>query len=238
MPIRPGRTRSTCGILAALAAGCSGGDQAAPAAPVMAIAKANTLSGDQQVGIAGRELGAPLRVMVTRDDVPVPGVPVYWRTSEGELTPAGAVTERDGISSARWRLQLLFAQQVATAALDSTGPPGVIFTAIATPNPSARNTILVGANGDRFQPADLTIAAGQTVNWYWPPGSANHNVVPDDNDSPPNSGAPASYPRYHSYQFTVPGIYHYHCQVHGGPGGLGMSGTITVTGSCGTSCDE
>jgi hypothetical protein len=42
----------------------------------MAVAKADTLSGDQQVGIAGRELGAPLRVMVTRDDVPVPGVPL------------------------------------------------------------------------------------------------------------------------------------------------------------------
>jgi hypothetical protein len=43
----------------------------------MAIAKADTLSGDQQVGIAGRELGAPLRVVVTRDDAPAPGVPVY-----------------------------------------------------------------------------------------------------------------------------------------------------------------
>jgi plastocyanin len=201
----------------------------------MAIAKADSLSGDQQVGIAGRELGAPLRVVVTRDDVPAPGVPVYWRTSEGELTPDRAVTDADGISSASWRLQQLFAQQVAAASLDSTGRPGVIFAAIATPNPGAPTTILVGVDGNRFQPADLTISVGQTVNWYWPPGSANHNVVPADNDSPPSSGAPAAYPTYHSYQFTVPGVYHYYCQVHGG---LGMAGTITVTGPCGTSCNE
>jgi hypothetical protein len=51
----------------------------------MAVAKADTLSGDQQVGIAGRELGAPLRVMVTRDDVPVPGVP-------GGLGMSGTIT--------------------------------------------------------------------------------------------------------------------------------------------------
>jgi plastocyanin len=114
----------------------------------------------------------------------------------------------------------------------------VIFTAIATPNPGAPNTILVGVDGNRFQPADLIVSAGQTVNWYWPVGSANHNVVPDDNDSPPKSGAPAAYPRFHSYQFTVPGVYRYYCEVHGGPGGVGMSGTIAVVGPCGTSCKE
>ncbi|HKT60964.1 MAG TPA: plastocyanin/azurin family copper-binding protein [Gemmatimonadales bacterium] len=204
----------------------------------MAIAKADPQSGDQQIGIAGSELGQALRVVVTRDEAPAAGVPVYWRTSEGVLTAAGEVTDANGISSARWRLQLLFTQQVATASLDSVGPPGVLFTAIATPNPGSPNTILVGLDGNRFEPADLTITAGETVNWYWPPGSANHNVVPDDNDSPPKSGAPAGYPSSHSYQFTVPGVYHYYCQVHGGPGGVGMSGTITVAGSCGTSCKE
>jgi plastocyanin len=238
MPIVPRRFPTTCGLLAAFALGCSGGDRAAPADPVMALAKADTLSGDQQVGIAGRELAAPLRVVVTRDGIPAPGVPVYWRTSEWELTPVRATTDRDGIASTRWRLLLLFAQQGAIASLDSMGPPGVIFTAVATPDPGARNTILVGGNGNQFQPADLTIPAGQTVNWFWPPGSANHNVVPDDNDSPPGSGAPAGYPTYLSYQFTVPGVYHYYCQVHGGPGGAGMAGTITVTGSCGTSCNQ
>ena len=224
-------------LAAVLVTGCGAEDRAAPAPPVMAIAKPDSLSGDQQVGVAGHELERSLRVVVTRDDVPAAGVPVYWTTFEGQLTPANAVTDSTGVSSARWRLKSLLAQQVAVASLDTTGPPGVLFTAIATPDPTAATTILVGRDGNRFEPAELTVTAGETVDWYWPPGSADHNVVPDDNDSPPQSGAPAGYPRFLRYQFTIPGVYHYYCQVHGAPGGVGMSGTITVvTGSCGTSC--
>jgi plastocyanin len=203
----------------------------------MVIAKTDSLSGDQQVGIAGGLLDSVLRVVVTRDSVPAPGVRVYWRTTEGVITADHDVTDANGISSARWRLQALFAQQVAVASLDTVGPPGVLFTAIATPNPSARTTILVGPDA-RFDPAELTVQVGETVNWYWPPGSADHNVVPDDGDSPPQSGPPVGYPRYHSYQFTVPGVYRYYCMVHGGPGGVGMSGTITVVESCQDSCKE
>jgi plastocyanin len=237
MPIRPLRIPTTGVLAAALIAGCGSEDRAAPGPPVMAIAKADSQSGDQQVGVAGHELEQSLRVVVTRDDVPAAGVPVYWKTFEGQLSPAAAVTDSNGVSSARWHLLSLLAQQVAVASLDTTGPPGVIFTAIATPDPTAATTILVGRDGNRFEPAELTVSVGQTVNWYWPPGSADHNVVPDDNDSPPKSGAPAGYPKFHSYQFTIPGTYHYYCQVHGAAGGVGMSGTITVvTRSCGTSC--
>jgi len=62
--------------------------------------------------------------------------------------------------------------------------------------------------------------------------------VPDDGNSPPQSGPLGGYPMYHSYQFTIPGVYRYHCMAHGAPGGLGMAGTITVVTSCGTSCQE
>jgi hypothetical protein len=31
-----------------------------------------------------------------------------------------------------------------------------------------------------------------------------------------------------SNTFAQPGTYHYYCEVHGGPGGFGMSGTVTV----------
>jgi plastocyanin len=237
MTIRPLRLRTTGVLAAVLILGCGAEDRAAPGPPVIVIAKADSSSGDQQVGVAGHELEQALRAVVTRDDLPAAGVRVYWKTFEGQVFPAGTVTDSDGVSSARWQLLSLLAQQVAVASLDSTGPPGVIFTAIATPDPTAATTILVGQDGNRFEPAELTIAVGQTVNWYWPPGSADHNVVPDDNDSPPKSGAPARYPRFHSYQFTIPGTYRYYCQVHGAPGGVGMSGTITVmTRSCGASC--
>jgi plastocyanin len=218
--------------------GCGGGDRAAPDPLELAIAKPDTLGGDQQVGVAGAELELALRVVVTRDSLPAAGVPVVWRTFEGSLTPASPVSDANGISTARWRLQRLFAQQVAGASLDFTGAPGVTFTAIATPDPRAWNTVLVGPDGNRFDPAELTIEAGETVNWFWPPGSAGHNVVPDDRDSPPQSGPPVGYPKYHSYRFTAPGVYRYHCITHGAAGGEGMSGTITVVTSCGTSCKE
>jgi plastocyanin len=225
-------------LVLVLAAGCGGDDRAAPAPPEMAIAKAGEASGDEQVGVAGRELDQALRVVVTRDSVPAAGVTVVWSTAEGSLIPNAPVTDANGISTARWRLQPLFAQQVALASLDSVGPPGVIFTAIATPDPNAWNTILVGRDGNRFEPAELMVEVGDVVNWFWPSGSAGHNVVPDDGDSPPQSGPLVGYPQYHSYQFTTPGVYHYHCMAHGASGGVGMSGTITVVTSCGTPCQE
>ncbi|MGH7580645.1 MAG: cupredoxin domain-containing protein, partial [Gemmatimonadales bacterium] len=74
----------------------------------------------------------------------------------------------------------------------------------------------------------MTITVGDTINWFWPEGGTGHNVVPDDGNAPATSGAPAAYPKYLSFQFAIPGVYHYHCAVHGGPGGVGMSGSVTV----------
>jgi plastocyanin len=211
-----------------LLAGCGAGDRSAPDPGDLVIAKPPTGSGDAQVGVAGKLLPQELRAVVTRDSVPVEGVTVSWSTSEGSLSDVTARTDAQGISTARWTLQPLFAQQVVVARLGDAGAPGVTFTAIATPDPEAPNTILVGAGGNRFEPAELTIAAGRTVNWFWPEGSEGHNIVPDDGDLPPPSGPPADYPSYQSFTFARPGVYHYHCSAHGGVAGAGMAGTITV----------
>jgi plastocyanin len=209
--------------------GCGGGERAAPDPPELAIAKPDTASGDEQVAAAGTTLPEDLRVVVTADGVPAAGVPVRWATSEGSVTPAVDTTDQDGVSSARWTLQLLFAQQVAGASLASGGATPVRFTAIATPNPKAANTVLVGGDGgNRFDPAEITIAVGDTVNWLWPEGSEGHNVVPDDGDTPPQSGPLSGYPKFHSFRFEIPGVYHYHCMAHGAAGSVGMSGTVTV----------
>jgi plastocyanin len=215
------------GVLGLLQA-CGADDRAAPSLADLAIAKPDTGSGDGQVGVAGTRLGRDLRVVVTRGGRPVQSVPVFWSTIEGSLAPESAATDVNGISSARWTLQHQFAQQVASARVDQGGPPAVLFTAIATPDPAAPNTVLVGVGGSRFEPAELTIAVGDSANWLWPAGSSGHNVVPDDGDSPPQSGPLVGYPKYHSFRFEIPGVYHYHCMAHGGVGGVGMSGTITV----------
>ena len=33
-----------------------------------------------------------------------------------------------------------------------------------------------------------------------------------------------------SRTFNTPGMYRYYCDLHGGPNGVGMSGTVTVNG--------
>ena len=207
--------------------GCGGDDGGGPSPAPLAIAKPSDGSGDQQVGIVGEPLPEELRVVVSEGDLPAEGVEVTWSTVEGTITPITTITDAQGVSRARWTLQRLFAQQFSSASITApSGTATVGFTAMAGPDPDAWNTVHVLS--DRFDPAEITIAVGDTVNWYWPPGSAGHNIVPDNGDLPPHSGAPDDYPRSHTFRFGVAGIYRYHCAVHGGPGGVGMAGTITV----------
>lgn len=232
--------RTRLGAVASAAAfllSCGSEDRQAPTLADFVIEKPAD-SGDRQVGVAGRPLGGDLRARVTRDGKPVEGYVVYWTTMQGTMDPPSAPTDADGISASRWTTLLEYVQQEAFASLEpvrGTRVPGsvlpgmIMYTALAYPDPDAPTTIRVlNDGGNRFEPADLTVSVGDTVNWYWPEGSVNHNVVPDDGNAPPTSGAPADYPKFLSFTFASPGTYHYHCAVHGEPGGVGMSGTVTV----------
>lgn len=75
-----------------------------------------------------------------------------------------------------------------------------------------------------FTPAQLTISVGDTVKWTNVLGS--HNVVADDGSF--TSGAVSSSNWVYEFVFNTAGTYHYYCAMHGGPGGVGMSGVITV----------
>jgi len=221
----------TLGLLGA----CDPEDRQAPTTADFVIEKAPEGSGDKQVGVAGEPLPEDLRARVTRDGKPAAGVTVYWTTMQGTMNPPEAVTDADGISASRWTTQNTYLEEEAYASLDPvTGPrvpgsvlPGMImYTALAYPDPDAPNTVLVSDN--RFEPASIVVPVGGIVNWFWPAGSAGHNIVPDDGNAPATSGAPAGYPKYLSFTFANPGVYHYHCEVHGAPGGVGMSGSVTV----------
>lgn len=102
--------------------------------------------------------------------------------------------------------------------------------------------VIAGADGRNvFEPAELTVAVGDTVTWGF--ASAGHNVCcrPDDNDrvglpadgegfasyGPGESPAGAFVPRGETYDhtFEVAGQYEYVCIPHDD---LGMTGTITV----------
>jgi plastocyanin len=221
--------RRWLGAATGLLLACGASDREAPDLGELTIAKPAVNSGDAQVGVAGVRLPDSLRVVVTLDEAPVEGVTVIWSTSEGSLNPSMVTTGADGMAATTWTPLRLFAEQFATARIQREEGEVVGFTAIATPDPDASGTILVlSEGGNRFEPADFTIAAGGTVDWFWPPGSTGHNIVPDDGDSPPQSGAPADWPTWHVFRFTTPGVYRYYCATHGGPGGVGMSGTVTV----------
>jgi plastocyanin len=232
------KTRLLVATVAVLV-GCGPEDRQAPTTADFVIEKAPERSGDEQVGVAGRPLPEDLRARVTRDGKPVEGVTVYWTTMQGTMNPTEAVTDADGVSASRWTTQNTYLQEEAFASLDPvTGPrvpgsvlPGMImYTALAYPDPDAPNTVLVlnDDEGNRFQPASLAVSVGGVVNWFWPVGSEGHNIVADDGNAPATSGAPAGYPKFLSFTFANPGVYRYHCAVHGGPGGVGMSGSVTV----------
>ena len=237
-PVAPPALRRRLLLAAGLLAACATEDRQAPTSADFVIEKAPENSGDKQVGVAGQPLPQDFRARVTRDGKPAEGVTVYWTTGQGSMNPTTDLTDAEGISASRWTTKFDYVEQEAYASLDPvTGPrrpgsvlPGMImYTALAYPDPNGLNTVLVlNDGGNRFEPASLTIVAGATVNWFWPVGSQGHNVVPDDGNAPATSGAPHDYPKYLSFTFVIPGVYHYHCAVHGGVGGVGMSGTVTV----------
>lgn len=76
-----------------------------------------------------------------------------------------------------------------------------------------------------FFPEQITIAPGDTVRWV-NQGPSSHNVVADSGQF--SSGAPSSARWTFEHTFTAVGANPYYCDLHGGPGGQGMSGNVTV----------
>jgi len=76
----------------------------------------------------------------------------------------------------------------------------------------------------QFNPKTLNVNAGDTVEWQWQ--EDNNSTTSDTNiwdSGVRNNGATFQ------HTFNSPGSFAYHCSIHGGTGGLGMSGTIVVT---------
>jgi plastocyanin len=83
----------------------------------------------------------------------------------------------------------------------------------------------VSIQDDFYAPARETVPLNSTVTWT-NNGSIQHTVTSDDgkfNSGVLDPGDTAS------FTFAAPGRYPYHCMFHGAPGGVGMSGVITVT---------
>jgi plastocyanin len=229
----------TCAVLTAVVVGCSDDDGSGPdGSDALTIELAPDDSGDDQTGTIGGPLPNGLRVLLTEGSEPQSGVEVAWATPDGGgLAPATSTTNSDGIATTFWTLGPELGPQTATAAADGAEGSPVTFTATAEgieppppppPTPSATIQVLGPDGGNRFEPAQVTILAGQTVRWSWPQGSLQHNIVPDGGDEPAPSGAFANGPKQYDHTFNSPGTFAFYCSNHGGPGGVGMAGTVTV----------
>ena len=230
----PGARRTwVVGVTAALlAAACGSGDNTAPESRPI-VTKTATKSGDLQSGVVSEALPNDLRVVVTRDGAPAPGVGVTWSTGSGTLAPSSDQTDADGLSTSTWTLGDTPGAVTATASVtNATGSP-VTFTATATDDGGPGGTIVqvLSEPTPRFDPEDIMVVVGTTITWVWGTASVGHNIVPDNGVTPAASGGLASAPHDYQYTFNTLGTFHYHCQAHGNVGGVGMSGTDSVVTS-------
>lgn len=102
-----------------------------------------------------------------------------------------------------------------------------LFSLAMTANAQETHIVTVGDNF--FSPSNLTIQAGDTVRWSNAAGGNLHDVTADDFSFASQTTAQFTF----TMTFEDPGNVPYHCTVHGAPGGVGMSGTITVEGAGG-----
>jgi plastocyanin len=69
-----------------------------------------------------------------------------------------------------------------------------------------------------------TITVGTTIEWQW--AFSGHSVTSDTNVWP--SSGVLSTGSHFDVTFNNPGTFPYYCVIHGGPGGIGMHGTVIV----------
>jgi len=122
----------------------------------------------------------------------------------------------------------------ACGSTTSTSSP----TASATPSPSPSPVGVAGTNlgvatqtvqipSLRFDPSNLTVAAGSIVQWNQADETLKHNVTFTTAGGPsPLSSPTMPFGGVWQVKFTVAGVYHYICSLHN----TEMKGTVTVTG--------
>lgn len=88
---------------------------------------------------------------------------------------------------------------------------------------STQATIIVTFANFSYSPALVYINAGDIVNWQG--NFVAHPLVSED-----GLWATRSTGASFNFTFSNPGSFRYYCNQHGGPGGMGMSGQVIVTG--------
>lgn len=139
-----------CALPVLAAAACSGSKGEPTAAPIAAIQKTASASGDGQAGMVGAVLANPLRVLVTLDSAPRAGDTVTWAASGAgaSVNPVRSVTGAGGIATTTWTLGSAAGTQSATATLAGAIGSPVSFTATASALPVPLIAKTATASGD------------------------------------------------------------------------------------------
>ena len=92
-----------------------------------------------------------------------------------------------------------------------------------TPGTAPQAGVMVSLANFRFDPKQVTVRAGSTVEWVDARG--RHAIVADD-----GSFVSPILPTGARFQHTFekPGVFNYYCRFHGGAGGQDMAGTVIV----------
>lgn len=97
-----------------------------------------------------------------------------------------------------------------------------LLWAMLVPGTAAAATVEVGVLDFEFEPFNVEVEPGDTVNWVWD-GQAPHNVIADDESFASETQTEGEF----SQTFEEPGEIGYFCSIHGAPG-QGMHGTVFV----------
>jgi plastocyanin/uncharacterized membrane protein YozB (DUF420 family) len=98
-----------------------------------------------------------------------------------------------------------------------------LMPAGGTPTPGLVRVVM---ENFKYDPRTVTVTVGTTIVWVNFDNS-KHSATSDTGVW--DTGL-FGYDEQAQFTFTQPGIYPYYCLAHGGAGGVGMSGTIVVTG--------
>lgn len=194
---------------------------ATPAAPATLL----KAGGDNQTGQVNATLTSQVQAKVADQfGNGVSGVDVTWNATGASVSAAVIPTNSAGVSPVTVTLGPAEGQVTIVATADPLSGSPLTFNATAT---APSTTISVINNS--FNPSTLTVPAGTTVTWSWAASAVQHNVTPDESGGEPaSSGGLVNGPHTYQYTFNNPGTFRYFCANHGAPGGIGMSGIITV----------
>ena len=95
-------------------------------------------------------------------------------------------------------------------------------------SPAAAVDKAVGVSDNIFTPSLVAVTPGSTVTWNYSTGGDRHSVNFEDGLYAHASPTGAFPPWTAMRTFPANGEFRYFCDVHGGPGGQGMSGTVYV----------